>query len=149
MNPVKILVLLIFIFLAGFYFQTGDGIGLSSAEGVILIVNKNVDQSRLSRQEVRDIFLGDKRTWDDGQHVVVVTLKSGTVHDEFLQEYIKKTAIIFSRYWKRMLMTGKSKIPIAFNSENDAIDYVKNTDGAIGYISPALLNESVKKMTID
>ena len=124
-------------------------ISMTHAEAVILIVNKNVDQSELSQQEVRDIYLGDKTTWDNGRQVVIATLKEGVVHDEFLQVYVKKTAVTFSRYWKRLLMTGKSEIPISFVTEQEVLDYVTKTEGAIGYISPALLTESVRKITIN
>ena len=149
MKPIKNATPLILAFLGVVFIQTAINVELLSAEPVIVIANKNVDQSQLTEQEVKDIFLGDKTTWSNGRHVVVVTLKSGAVHDEFLEAYVKKQAVTFSRYWKRLLMTGKSSIPISFETENELLDYVAKTDGAIGYISPALFNDTVKKVPVN
>ena len=148
MKPKNNLSLPILVTFGVIIIQTTMGTPSLYAASVIVIANKNVNQSQLTKQEIQDIFLGDKTTWNTGRHIVVVTLGPGAVHDEFIELYVKKTSAGFSRYWRRLLMTGRSRIPICFETENELLDYVAKTDGAIGYISPELLNETVKKIPI-
>ncbi len=102
------------------------------AEAVI-IGNKNIPKSSLSKTDIQNIFLG-KKTKLDNTKITFVILKSGDVHKSFLKEYLSRTPAQYKKYWKKIVFTGKGKAPKTCKTEEDLIEYVKNTKKAIGYI---------------
>jgi ABC-type phosphate transport system substrate-binding protein len=96
---------------------------------------------------VRNIFLGKKTKWDNGQQIVIVTLKDSETHKNFLKKYIAKTATQFKSYWKKQVFTGKGSVPKSFEKEEDLLDFVAGTEGAIGYVSSGLNTDAVKTIT--
>lgn len=65
----------------------------SFAGEVVIIANKNVSESNLSVNEIKDIFLGEKTSWQDNKKINFVILKDSQVHQEFLEKYVDKTPI--------------------------------------------------------
>jgi ABC-type phosphate transport system substrate-binding protein len=101
---------------------------------VVIIGHKNLPDNPLSKVDVQNIFLG-KKAKVDNTNLTVVILKSGDVHETFLQEYLSRTSSQYDKYWKKIVFTGQGKAPKIFETEEALIEYVKNTEGAIGYIS--------------
>lgn len=120
----------------------------SFASEVIIIANKNVPDTSLKKTELRNIFLGDKSSWTNGEKIHFVILRKGTIHDAFLDTYIKKTPKNFIRYWKRQILTGKAIVPVLVDDESKIINYVKHTEGAIGYVSNGLDINDLKILRI-
>lgn len=107
----------------------------SFAAEVIIIANKNVSETNLNTNEIKDIFLGEKRNWDDNKRIKFVTLDESETHQKFLEQYVNKTPMSYKSYWKKLVFVGKGKEPKKFASAKELVDYVAKTDGAIGYIS--------------
>lgn len=118
--------------------------GLAYAEDVIIVCNKSVTASSLSQDDIRDIFLGRKTVWDDGQKISFVTMKDGQAHETFLETFVRKTAMQFDLYWKKQVFTGRARTPKAFSTSDGIIDFIERTDGAIGYIPATALEEDLK-----
>ncbi|MBW1940195.1 MAG: substrate-binding domain-containing protein [Deltaproteobacteria bacterium] len=140
------------IFLAAFMlvcfsFPTGVLISAASDGDVIIIGNKNVPASSLSKKDIQNIYLGRKTKWDNNQKIIFVTLKKGEVHKRFIKEYVGKTSAQYRNYWKKQVFTGKGKAPKCFDAEEKLVDYVANTEGAIGYISSGTNKDSVKTIS--
>lgn len=118
------------------------------AESVIVICNNSVSEDSLTKEDIKNIFLGMKTTWSNNQKIVFVTLKEGDVHDIFLKEYIGKTIFQYANYWKKQVFTGKGKPPKSFETEEELVNYVADTEGAVGYISPGVENSRVKIISV-
>ncbi len=112
----------------------------------VVICHKEIPDSAFTKQEIRNIFLGDKTTWNNDKRIVLAVLKSGESHEQFVKEIIGKTDLAFKRHWKRLQMTGKGIFPKFLNSEKDLINYVANTEGAIGYASQSANMDKVKQL---
>ena len=119
----------VFVFVSVFYCAA------AIAGEVIVIANKNVSESSLSTAEIKDIFLGEKTSWADNNRINFVVLKDDEVHKTFLDKYVNKTPMGYNSYWKKLVFVGKGKAPRSFSSPKELVDYVAQTDGAIGYIS--------------
>ncbi|MCP4348533.1 MAG: hypothetical protein GY795_23875 [Desulfobacterales bacterium] len=119
-----------------------------ASDDVIIICNKNVCDETLSRKDIKNIFLGRKTEWSNKQKIIFVTLKNKEVHKVFLKEYVGKTPFQYTNYWKKQLFTGKGKPPKSFNTEESLMDYIANTDGAIGYLSSAPEKSKVKIISV-
>ncbi len=113
-----------------------------------IIVNDSVSVDTVKRDELKRIFLGKKVKWNSNQSIKVAVLKKGDMHENFLRTYIRKTSAQFNYYWKKLLFTGKGLPPKSFTSENEIIQYVSSTVGAIGYASSGIQKDGIKVITI-
>ncbi|MBI5443239.1 MAG: hypothetical protein HY900_18740 [Deltaproteobacteria bacterium] len=110
----------------------------------LIIANRSVPASSLELSVVREIFLGKKSLWDNGEPVVLVALKRGATHEAFLQKVLARTAAQFTNVWKQAIFTGTGVPPKAFETEADVVRYVASTKGAIGYVEAATPHDTVK-----
>lgn len=101
---------------------------------ILIISNKDVPDSALSRKEVQEIFLGKRVQWSDNSKIRFVTVKNPDIHKAFLKQYLKKSNSKWKAYWKRMVFTGRGTPPKQFKTTQELLDYVSKTDGAVGYI---------------
>ena len=108
---------------------------LSSADDLVIITNENVPTSVLSKDDIKQIFLGKKTTWDNGEKIIFVVQTGTDANTSFLKTYILKNAYQFDIYWKKQVFTGKGKAPKSFSSEQELVQFVSQTPGAIGYVS--------------
>lgn len=119
------------------------------SDDIVIISHKDVVQSVLTRNDVVQIFTGRQTRWDDGQKIHFAILKTGAIHQSFLKKFLKKTESQFKIYWRKVMFTGKGSIPKSFATVEELIRYVIQTEGAIGYIPAAALNDSVKQIKIN
>ncbi len=113
---------------------------LAQGEAVV-VANSSVQEESLTSKEVKAIFLG-KKSQIGGVTVAIVTLANGGVHKGFLKVHVGKTPSQFSSHWKKIVFTGKGKMPKTFNSEDELLSYVSNTKGAVGYASSDAVHKS-------
>ncbi|WP_051283852.1 substrate-binding domain-containing protein [Desulforegula conservatrix] len=115
---------------------------------IIVIANKNVPDSQLTKDEVKAIFLGEKTKWSNDSKVSFVVLKTPEDQEKFMKDYVGKSPSQFNNFWKQQVFTGKGKMPEAFDDVKALLDYVAKTDGAIAYISSDAPAGNVKKVEV-
>lgn len=116
--------------------------------GVIFIGNQNSVPDELTAKDIESIFLGKRKVWKDNSPIKLVILKKTEPFSEFSRKYTGKPKHLYKGYWKRRVFTGKGEAPKGFNSEMQVINYVKQTEGAIGYVSSGVIIEDVKIISI-
>ena len=122
---------------------------LCLAGDVVVIVNKSVPETALSKKDVGNIYLGKKTSWSDGNKIKFVVLTGGDAHSTFLNKYIGKTDSQFNTFWKKQVFTGKGSPPKELDSDQAMVDFVVQTAGAIGYVSTGADVSKVKTITIN
>ena len=115
---------------------------------VLIIANNNVSEDSISKDAVKDIFLGKTVKWSDKSNISFVILKND-VHKAFLKEYIKRSSSQYGNYWKKMVFTGKGREPREFDTEKELVQYVAETEGAIGYVSQGAERKNVKTINVN
>lgn len=121
---------------------------LAAGGEVTFIGNPSLTVSKLSKKDVRNIFLGKKTTWDDNTKIVFVIQEDTPTHEAFLEKYLRKSPSQFKRYWKDKVFTGKGSLPQAFASEQNLIKFVSETKGALGYVSAGTNLNEVKTISV-
>ena len=116
--------------------------------GVIIIANKDVKDTAITKADLKEIFLGKKVQWTDNTKIRFVTLKESGPHKTFLRTYINKSSKQYSNYWRKMVFTGKGKIPKSFATNAEMIKYVSGTSGAIGYIGSSTKPANVNTINV-
>ncbi len=114
----------------------------------LIIANNSVVQSSINKDDIKLVFLGKKKKWDDGKKIRVVALREGNTHEEILKLYVNKTPSKFKSYWKMVIVSGTGRPPKFLKSEAELVKYVAEKEGAIGYISENTSLEGCKILSI-
>lgn len=101
-----------------------------------LISNKTPKINSLSVNLARAIFSGRMKYWSDGTPVLVVMLKSNTdAHRQFCSEILQLYPRQLQRSWDMIIFSGVGEGPLVVKTEDELVEKVNSTPGAIGYIS--------------
>jgi ABC-type phosphate transport system substrate-binding protein len=119
------------------------------AGDIVVICNKSVAESNVGKQDLKNIYMGKKTTWNDNKKIVFVVQDNSGVNDQFLSTYINKSSAQYSSYWKEKVFTGQGTPPKSFATDKEMIQFVTQTNGAIGYVSSGEGLDNVKKLTIE
>lgn len=100
----------------------------------VVIANESVSTKSLSVKELMDVYTLNKAHWDDGSRITVYDLKGGKTKEAFLSA-LGMTDDELKRIWLRKQFTGKARPPRALSEEEEVLEAVARTPGAIGYVS--------------
>lgn len=115
---------------------------------VVIIANNNVSLESLNKEDVQKIFLGKMVKWPDNSSIRFATVNSDS-HQEFLETYINRSTSQFRNYWRKMVFTGKGQKPKAFETDQELVQFVSETSGAIGYVGANAALNNVKTITVN
>ena len=115
---------------------------------VKVIANPSVKADTISSDELRRVFLLQRRTLANGSLVAPVLQKSGATHEAFLKQYLNQDGEEIRIYYQGLVFTGKGSMPKELNSDTEVVAYVARTRGAIGYVSGATDTEGVKVLAV-
>jgi ABC-type phosphate transport system substrate-binding protein len=109
----------------------------------LIIAHKDAPEATLSEKELQEIFLGKRVQWQDNSAIHPATVKDKDLHSAFLKQYIKKSVSKWNAHWKRLVFTGNGTPPQQFDTGQALLEYVADTEGAIGYIDAETPVENV------
>lgn len=119
------------------------------ASDYMVIINKKVSESELSKKEVVDIFTGNIDTWKDGTTIAPSHAEEdGEGADLFFNSLLEMSAQKFKKIWLKKLFAGYGAEPMSFSSAKEIVDFVKSVDGAIGVVPSGTAIDGCKKVTI-
>ena len=108
---------------------------------VSVIAHGSVPVDTLDKKELLQIFNGTQDHWKDGRPVVIMDLSvNGTIRESFYA-YLGKTSSRMRSIWLKRKLTGEGELPQSINSEQELIEKVASTQGAIGFISTELTKD--------
>ena len=105
-------------------------------DGLAVISNPGNETSELPMPQLEDIFLGEKTRWSSGKAISLALMKTNhTVGELTASKLYDMSGQELNKYWLSLVFQGKAKAPQFFTSEDDLVNYVKNTLGAIGIVA--------------
>jgi ABC-type phosphate transport system substrate-binding protein len=118
----------------------------AAGEAVVIVVNKSNTTGDLSVDEVRKLFLGEKRAWDGSKKVGVIMLAAGTpARETVLRSVFKMNESEYNRYMLQAVFTGKvATAPTDVASAAMMKKLVAANPGAIGYVHKSEADDTVK-----
>jgi hypothetical protein len=112
-----------------------------------LVVATHPSAPDLSIEDLKKIYLGDKKNLPDGTKVIPILIK-GTP-EEFFQKVTGMTKKQFFQYWMIRIVGGGSTPPKDAESEEQTVNLIKDNKGAIGIVSAERAKkEGLKIITI-
>ena len=137
---------LVFILVATSWLMLG---GFSTAlAGENPIVKQDNPTESVSKKNLKKMLLGKAKKWKNGNKVVLATLAGGDTHEKFIKAFAGKTAKQFTNYWRKMVFSGKGKMPKSFDSEEDLAAFVADNKGALGYTTAGVVFDGTRVIEI-
>lgn len=114
-----------------------------STSSVDVIVSPSLAKTKLDRGLLRAVFTMRVRQWPDGSTIRVFVLPDDDpLSDQFYRERLGMYSYVLRRAWDRMVFTGTGLAPTVVKTEQEMIQRVRTTPGAIGYVGQRELSES-------
>lgn len=108
----------------------------TKASGFVIVANKAGAPTRVTKKELKDIYLGHKVYWNGGKKIEASRLADESkITAEFVSDVLGETIDYFLSFWRRKLFTGRGLPPRRFESEAELIEFVSKTDNSIGVVS--------------
>lgn len=100
-----------------------------------VIVNSSVTTDSLTTSQLRRIYSMRQVKWPDDSRIVVFVLPSKhPVHQAFCKETLRIFPYQIERIWNKLTFSGLGTAPNMVETQQQLLDAVTNTPGAIGYI---------------
>lgn len=120
------------------------------AHAAIAVVVNPDNANQLDQREVRQIFLGQIKTFPDGEEAQTLDNMTGDLRDDFISKVLKRNVNTMNAYWARMLFTAKATPPKELSDSEQVKQAIANNKNAIGYIDSSQVDDSVRVlMTIE
>jgi ABC-type phosphate transport system substrate-binding protein len=118
----------------------------SADDEVAIIVNSANTVSSLTPADLHRIYMGDKSTWPNGKHILLVMAPPGSPERAtILKDVYKMTETDYSKYFLQATFTGAvSAPPKDAASTSEVKQFVAANPGAIGYVKQDDADNSVK-----
>ncbi|MBU0996043.1 MAG: hypothetical protein KJ737_26405 [Proteobacteria bacterium] len=113
----------------------GISVNESRCQEPVFIGSPDIFESTLTKNDIKDIFMGKKKKWAGGKAITLTVNDQADLQKNFTKAYLRKTPAQFINFWKYQIFVGNGNLPKFFTDENQLIDYIEKSEGAIGYIS--------------
>jgi ABC-type phosphate transport system substrate-binding protein len=114
-----------------------------------VIVHHEVKGARITRGTLSSIFLKQVPRWGDGSPIFPIDQSvRSDVRRTFSGEVLNQGVAEVQLYWQRKMVNGVVPPPVK-TSDEDVVNYVSSTPGAIGYVSASVaIPDSVKAVEL-
>lgn len=107
----------------------------AEGKGIIIVASPSISYSQISASDLRRVYLGKMKKWPNGMRIKVAQIKQGVLAESFSEQVMKKPLKKYKLYWKRVVAAGTGIPPRSFKTQHEILEYVRNTEGAMGYVS--------------
>ena len=114
---------------------------------IVVIANSNVKVSEASKGDLADVFTGASVSLK-GTRVMPVLMMESVHHELFLRTYIAKSDGPFRSGWKSLVFSGQTSKPKSLPNDAAVVEFVKSTQGAIGYIDNGTPHHGVNVIAV-
>jgi len=119
-------------------------------QSISVIGNPKGTPAELTPTKLQSIFLGEIKTWDNGNTIFLALMKSNTDPGKLTCEKVyQMTCDEVTKFWLGKAMESKTATPSFFNTVNDLQAYVAGKPGAIGIIDGSPPAPGVRVILID
>lgn len=112
---------------------------------LVVAVDTRLGITRLSREEVVNIFLGRYRKLPSGQAAMPIDQPtSSPLRKEFYRRLVGKDLSEINAYWARLIFSGKTSPPMQTENTEDVGPLIQAIPGGIGYLERSQLTPDLR-----
>ncbi len=138
-NSLKMLLLKVILLL---------GLSTNIFSQVAVIAHPSVPLNEISQSDLFDIYSGETRLWENDEIVFAYDLKPKSDIKESFYNFLGKSPSRMKSIWMVNMLSGEGDPPEPVESEEEMLERVANTPGAIGFLSYAKADSLVKVLQI-
>lgn len=112
----------------------------------VVVVHRSNPVVSLTRAELSAIYMKRTKSWGGGREIVAV--EQSHLREEFSRAVHGKSVAYVTRYWQRLIFSGRGLPPRQLPGDAAVLDFVKANPGAIGYISGRTPPDGVKVIAV-
>jgi hypothetical protein len=120
--------------------------GVSAVE---MIAHADVKAQFLNINTARSMFGMRQAAWPDGTPVRVFVLPEHySLHAVFCRDILNIYPYQLHQSWNRLVYSGTGQAPVEVASEQEMVEKVSKTPGAIGYVNKVISNDPVQSISL-
>lgn len=135
-----------------FYFVLGALLASAPAgadDTYRVVVNPGNPAVTVNRAELARLFMKKIPAWPNGTPVAVVDQpRTAAVRASFSKDVHNKDAEAVAAYWATQVYSGRDVPPPIKRSDDEVLEYVRQTPGAVGYVSADAPIQGVKVVAL-
>ncbi len=120
----------------------------ASFSQVAVIAHKSVPVDTIKKSELLDFYTADIKKWINGEKVIVNDLKPKGEVKKIFYKFLGKTPSRMKSIWLRNMLSGEGDPPEALKSEEEMLQKIAATPGAIGFLSHTKVDNNVKTLIV-
>jgi ABC-type phosphate transport system substrate-binding protein len=114
-----------------------------------IVVNPANPASAVERAELARLFMRKVSTWPDGTPAAAVDQpRTAPVRSAFSRDVHNKDVNSVVAYWATLVYAGRELPPPVRRSDEEVLEFVRQTPGAIGYVSADAPIDGVKVIAL-
>ena len=118
---------------------------LEAIAEIVVITNRELPVTSLSREEIYRIYLGKTKFLPNGAKVIPVDQRAGSsTRSKFYSDVIQKSETEMKSYWSRVIFTGQGNPPVQESDDQSVKELVAKNPNCLGYIDKAFVDNTVK-----
>lgn len=124
---------------------------VQAREEIVIVTHPSVSniQKNISKNSLRAIFGMRLKTWADGSTIKVFVLSDDDqLHQHFSKEKLNVFPYQLRLAWDRLVFSGMGQSPTKVNSEEEMLEKVADTPGAIGYLRRHSINDTINVLQL-
>lgn len=112
----------------------------SHVRAIEIVTHPQVTDSILTKSQLRRIYTMRQLRWSDNTAISVFVLPNqNSLHQRFAKERLQIFPYQLNRIWHKLTYSGLGVAPTVVASQQELIQAVINTPGAIGYVDDETL----------
>ena len=126
------------------------GVSASGEHPFRVVVHPSNNVTSLTRAELSALYMKRTRSWPDGREIVPIDRQSTSrVRERFSRTVHGKSVAYVTRYWQRLIFSGRAVPPRELRSDAAVLDFVRGNAEAIGYVdSGTAVGDGVKVIAV-
>jgi ABC-type phosphate transport system substrate-binding protein len=118
-------------------------------EAYRIVVNPLNPAVAVARAELARLFMKQIPAWPNGMPVAVVDQpRTAPVRASFSRDIHKKDVEAVAAYWATRVYSGREVPPPVLRSDDDVLEFVRQTPGGLGYVSADASLRGVKVVAL-
>lgn len=138
---------------AGFAGQPAASLAQTTEQSprLVVVVHASVPVENLSMIELREIILGQRRFWPNGERIeLVVEASASPARQAFVEKISGMTEAKFQHYWTSLIFSHKATRPPRNAPDRRlALALVNAVPGALALVEEGALPDNVKVISVD
>lgn len=114
---------------------------------VAIISHPNLKMPALNQQQVRQLFLNKSTDYAKLQKMAILNNKS-EANKVFFKKVVKMSDSKFRSFWSTQVFTGKGSAPVYLATDGEVLEFVANTQGAIGFVDADTVGKEVSTILV-